>query len=118
MKTKLILYWIFTGLLSVLMLFSAAMYFFDYENVSIAMEGFGYPTYLIYPLACLKLSGIAVILIGKGTALKQWAYAGFFFNFVLAFFAHYMISDGEQAGALLALVLLLSSYFLGKTQRP
>ena len=47
-------------------------------------------------------------------ALKEWAYAGFFFAFILAFFAHYMIGDGEQTGALVALVLLLISYVFSK----
>jgi len=42
--------------------------------------------------------------------LKEWAYAGFFFDFVLAFFAHFMVNDGEFAPALVALVLLFTSY--------
>lgn len=40
------------------------------------------------------------------------------FNTTLAFFAHYMVGDGEEIGALMAMVLLLSSYFLGKKVRP
>lgn len=40
------------------------------------------------------------------------------FNIALAFFAHLMADDGEQIGALIAMVLLLSSYFLGKKIRP
>jgi hypothetical protein len=35
-------------------------------------------------------------------------------SLILAFFAHLMVGDGEQFGALLALILLLASYFLGK----
>ncbi len=38
----------------------------------------------------------------------------FFFAFVLAFFAHYMIGDGEQMGAVVATILLLTSYFTEK----
>ena len=33
---------------------------------------------------------------------------------ILAFFAHYMIGDGEQMGALLALILLMTSYIFYK----
>ena len=36
------------------------------------------------------------------------------FAFVLAFFAHYMVGDGEQMGALVATILLLTSYFTNK----
>ena len=50
--------------------------------------------------------------------LKEWAYAGFFFNFVMAFFAHQQAGDGQWAGALVALVVLLTSYFVGKKVRP
>ncbi|RKR14891.1 DoxX-like protein [Maribacter vaceletii] len=118
MKTQKIIYWIATGLLTVLMLFSASMYFFKHEMIKEAFTSFGYPTYIIYPLAVAKLLGLGVIASNKGGALKEWAYAGFFFDFVLAFFAHYMISDGQQSLAVVGLVVLLASYFLGKKVRP
>ncbi len=113
-----IAYWIATGLLSALMLFSASMYFFNHEEILKTFTSFTYPGYVIYPLAVLKLSGITVILLNKWKALKEWAYAGFFFNFVLAFFAHQQAGDGKLGGALVAIVLLLTSYFLGKKVRP
>ena len=55
------------------------------------------------------------------TALREWAYAGLFFDFVLAFLAHWNISDGEFAPSLVAMALLGLSYFFGKAmdaQRP
>ncbi len=118
MKTQKIIYWIVTILLALMVLFSAGMYLFNHGEIVKAFTALGYPTYIIYPLAVLKISGLIVILTNFGRHLKQWAYAGFFFNFVLAFFAHLMVGDGEQFGALMALVLLLTSYFLGKTVRP
>ncbi|EAR02888.1 hypothetical protein FB2170_06355 [Maribacter sp. HTCC2170] len=93
------------------------MYFFNHGEVVKAFTALGFPTYIIYPLATLKVLGLIVILTNIGGNLKEWAYAGFFFNFVLAFFAHVMVSDGEQFGALMALVFLLTSYFLGKRVR-
>ena len=68
-------------------------------------------TYIIYPLAIAKLLGLVAILSRKSELLKEWAYAGFFYNVVLAFFAHVMINDNQQWGALAAMVLLLTSYF-------
>jgi hypothetical protein len=41
-----------------------------------------------------------------------------FFNTTLAFFAHVMVGDGKQIGALIVMVVLLASYFLGKKVRP
>ena len=117
MKTQKIIYWIATALLSLLVLFSAGMYFFNHAEIANVFTSLGFPTYIIYPLATLKILGLIVILGNIGGNLKEWAYAGFFFNFVLAFFAHLMVGDGEQFGALMALVFLLASYFLGKKVR-
>ena len=110
MKRDKIIYWVATGLLSAMMAFSVGNYIFNHEAIRAAFTGFGYPTYIIYPLAGAKILGIIAILTKKSALLKEWAYAGFFFNFVLAFFAHIMIGDGQSFGALLALVLLITSY--------
>lgn len=119
MKRDKIIYYIATGLLSLLMLFSVSMYFFNHSEVATLFEGFGYPTYIIYPYAVAKLLGLIAIWFVSNKIIKEWAYAGFFFAFILAFFAHFMIGDGEQTGALVALILLLISYIyskkLGKT---
>ena len=111
MKKIKITYLVSTILLSLMMLMSAGMYLFNNEMVSGMFVTFGYPTYIIYPLAFAKIAGLIVIWLPNTNRLKEWAYAGFFFDFVLAFFAHFMINDGEHMGAIIALVLLLVSYF-------
>lgn len=118
MKIKKIIYWIATGLLSAFMLFSIYNYTFNFETIKGFMEGFGFPTYIIYFLITAKSLGTIAILSNIRGILKEWAYAGFFYNFVLAFLAHYTIGDGQGAGAVLALVLLVISYFTGKQVRP
>lgn len=114
MKRDKIIFYLATGLLTLLMLFSVSMYFFNYDEVSEMFKGFGYPTYIIYPYAIAKLLGLVALWNPNFKAIKEWAYAGFFFAFILAFFAHYMISDGEQMGAVIALVLLVISYIFNK----
>ncbi|PHS06911.1 MAG: hypothetical protein COA88_09650 [Kordia sp.] len=114
MKRDKIVYYGSTGLLTLLMLFSAGMYVFNHEVVKVMFIGFGYPTYIIYPLAIAKLLGVFAIWSPKYKTLKEWAYAGFFFDFVLAFFAHKMIGDGEEIGAIMAFVLVIVSYIFGK----
>jgi hypothetical protein len=108
-KRNKIIYWIVTGLLTVLMLMSAVMYFMNYEMVSATFLKLGFPTFVIYPLAIAKILGLIAILSKKSKLLKEWAYAGFFFDFVLAFFAHIVAQDGEFAPALIAIVLLIVS---------
>ncbi|WCO03334.1 DoxX family protein [Psychroserpens ponticola] len=114
MKRDRIIYFTATGLLTLLMFFSVSMYLFKHEDVSTMFTNFGYPTYIIYPYAIAKLLGLIAIWSTKLKTIKEWAYAGFFFAFILAFFAHYMIGDGEQTGALIAIILLIISYIFNK----
>ncbi|MGI9530782.1 DoxX family protein [Lutimonas sp.] len=114
MKVTKILYWSSTVLLSALLLMSAGMYVFNNEEVSTLFSSFGYPLYIIYPLAVAKVAAVVVLLSQKQSVIKEWAYSALFFEFILAFFAHYMIGDGEQFGAVIAMVLLLISYIYGR----
>jgi len=114
MKTYKITYWSATGLLSLMLIMSSGMYVFNNEAVQETFNALGYPSYLIYPLVVAKLTVVAVLLSQKSTIIKEWVYAALFFEFVLAFFAHVMTGDGDQFGAVIALALLLVSYFSGK----
>ncbi len=111
------MYWPATALLCLMMLASAGMYVFAHEQVSETFVRLGYPVYIIYPLAAAKVLGVAAILTRRSPALTEWAYAGFFFDFVLAGSAHMAVGDGEAAPALVATVLLLTSYLSGRTAR-
>ena len=114
MKSDKIIYYVATGLLTLLMLYSAGMYFFNHGEVAGMFTNFGYPIYIIYPYAIAKLLGLIAIWFIGNKILKEWAYAGFFFAFILAFFAHVMIGDGEQMGAVMALIFLIVSYIYSK----
>lgn len=106
--------WVFTSLFCLIMLYSAFKYLTKYEMVKGFFETLGYPSYLIYPLAILKILGVITLLANFNKTLKEWAYSAFFFEVVLAFFAHYMIKDGGVGTALVALILLALSYFFWK----
>lgn len=111
-KRNKIIYWMATGMFSALLLMGAVMYFLQYEMVSDMFTKLGFPTFIIYPLAIAKILGIAAIITRKSDLLKEWAYAGFFFDLVLATGAHFNIGDGGHLAPLLAIVLLLvSRYF-------
>lgn len=110
MKSQKYIYWASTGLFTVMMLFSAGMYIFNHAEIVEAFGKLGYPAYIIYPLAIAKLLGLVAIWTKLSKTLTEWAYAGFFFNAVLAFSAHMMIGDGGFPPALLAIILILTSY--------
>lgn len=113
-KRDKIIYWIATGLLTALMLMSAGMYFFQNDMVSETFTKLGFPTYIIYPLAIAKILGLIAIWTKKSAMLKEWAYAGFFFNFLLALSAHINVGDGEYLPAAVAMLLLAVSYAYSK----
>jgi len=112
MKTKKIIYWVATSLLSLQLLIGVGFYFF---NTSHAIEEFGnlgFPAYIVIPLGIAKLLAVITILTDRYKSLTEWAYAGVFFNLVLAFSAHLIAKDGEFIAALVALVFLSLSYCL------
>lgn len=114
MKTNKIIFYVSTGLFTLLMLFSVGNYLFNYDMIIGVFKSLGYPGYIVYPLAVAKLLGLAAIWFAPNQTLREWAYAGFFFNVTMAFFAHIMVGDGEQFGAVIAFVLGLLSYVYRK----
>ena len=112
MKTKKILFWVFTGLLSVMMLASSIGYYLmKTEEVKQIFTDLGFPTWIVIPLAIAKILGVITLLTRFNEDIVEWAYAGFFFNFMLALGAHFAANDGEHWTAAVALVLLLGSRF-------
>lgn len=115
MKVQKIAYWIATGILSALMLYTAAMYFIKHDALVEVFARLGYPAYLVYPLAVVKILGIIAILSNQSRFLKKLAYAGFFYDFLLAISAHINAGDGVLIlPALVCLILLIISYILDR----
>jgi hypothetical protein len=118
MNKNKIIFWISTGLLSLMILGAAiGKYIMSHEEMVGVFEGhLGFPAWLIYPMAIAKISGISAIIFRKFKLVTGLAYAGFFFNFLLAIGAHLAVGDGFEgvAGGLMALVLLTVSYFFGE----
>lgn len=111
MKAIKIVYYVTTALFSVMMLMSAGNMLLNTEAVAQNFRDFGYPDYIPIPLGIAKLLGVGAIWANLSKSLKEWAYAGFFFNAVLALTAHISINDGNWPGAAVFIVLLLTSYF-------
>lgn len=112
-KIKL-LYYGSTVLLTLIMAFSVGNYFFNHNFIREGFIKMDYPTYIIYPLAVVKILGVIAIWSRKNNLLTGLAYAGFFYNCILASFAHIMISDNSQWFAVAALIFVIISYFSSK----
>jgi len=118
MNIQKIGYYIATGVLTIIMIYSVQMYLRSPDVIADYFESVSYPRYLVYPLAIAKILGLIAIWGNFSKWLKEWAYAGFFFDVTLAFVAHMFVEDGGELFSIIAFVALMVSYFLGKTVRP
>ena len=99
-------YWIATGLVALVYLGAAAFYISSHDMVAgMYREVLGYPTYIIWPLAILKIVGAVVILWRPSAVLADWAYAAMFWHLVLAFGAHVGAGDPGWSPALVLLIV-------------
>ena len=75
--------------------------------------------YILTILGPFKILGVIVLAIPGFLRLKEWAYAGFFFDFSGAFLSH--VYHGDSIDLILpgsiAVFVLLGSYFLRPESR-
>jgi uncharacterized membrane protein len=110
------LYWIATLLMLLLMGFSVYAYHASYETMAGYFETFGYPTYLVYPLAYAKLLAMIVIITNRYRNLKDIAYGAYYINMIMATTAHLMHGD-QPIHAYVGLVVVPISYILSNRVR-
>jgi pheromone shutdown protein TraB len=109
-----IIYWIATGLMSIVFLFSAGMYLSNYEMVTGFFKNLGFPTWLVYPMAILKILGVVAVISKKSNFLKDLAYSGFLYNGILALASHVIAKDGGYMMSLVAVIATCFSWFFDK----
>ena len=88
-KTVNVTYWIATIIFAALMLFSSASGLQPSQQaIQILHDGLGYPVYFIQFISFAKLFGVIAILIpGLNKTVKEWAYAGLFFDLAGAMYS-------------------------------
>jgi len=99
MKTTKILYWVFTVLLVALMLFSAFGTFRNDPQGAEIAKHIGYPMYVFKFLAVAKILGVIAILVPGFPRIKEWAYAGLFFDMFGAAYSFFAVGDPVSAWA-------------------
>lgn len=109
-KTIKITYWILTVLFALATLFDAIGGITREQHGVDGMRHLGYPLYLMTMLGVAKLLGIAALLQNRQHTLKDWAYAGFCFSFIGAFWSRAAMGDG--IGLLLPPVIMLVYLFV------
>ena len=85
-------------------------------NSDMAKEGLrhlGYPEYFGLLLVCFKVPGTLALIIPQVPArVKEWAYAGFAFDFISAFISYWAVDglNGMTFFPLVFLAILILSY--------
>jgi hypothetical protein len=79
----------------------------------------GYPVYLLTILGVWKLLGVAAVLAPKSPLLKEWAYAGFFFDLTGAAVSHAAVGDpvADILAPMFFLALVAASWALRPSGR-
>lgn len=112
MKKYRIIFWISTALI---FLFEGGVPALT-ANTELAKQGIahlGFPDYFRIQLTVFKVLGtLALILPFVPSRLKEWAYAGFTFNFLSAFIATWAVDglSGQTFFPLIVLGVLAASY--------
>jgi len=118
-KRDRIVYWITTGIVCSVMMFSIINFTF-LDGYPFPEGGFvhlGLPNYFRVELTIAKILGLAALLIpGVPAKIKEFAYFGFAITLVSAAIAHFSSGDARIsvlfiADPLIFLVLLTVSYF-------
>ena len=118
-KGRLIGYWVLTVLVVLSQGISGVMDLIAAAPIVDGLTALGYPPYLVFILGPAKLLG-AIALAWRGAPLvKEWAYAGFTFDFLGASLSHALNGDGIDliAPPLVLLAILVGSYVLRPESR-
>jgi hypothetical protein len=104
-------YWSSTAIVALMLLF-ALSYLTGSEQVVAGFSKAGYPQYLRIVLGIAKPTAAIVLLLPGLALLKEWAYAGAVFTWIMAFISAYTVGEGVQVWILplVLLVLLMVSY--------
>jgi hypothetical protein len=118
MKAKTIGYWAATGVL----VFCMTGGIFELLGMKTTMDGItrlGYPPYIIPALGLGKILATLAILWPRLPRLKEWAYAGIFFNMLGAFVSH--VANHDAAWTLVVTLgiamITLASWWLRPQSR-
>lgn len=104
-KTINILYWVFTILFSALMIFSSYGSILVNEDAkTLIHDQLGYPLYFIPFTGWAKIIGSIIILIPGLKTIKEWAYAGLFFDLVAVVYSS--IALAGKADPMMAFMLV------------
>jgi hypothetical protein len=112
-------YWTFTGIIAYEMIAGSLWDLLRIEYVRTVFIHLGYPMYLLSILAIWKFPCAVTLLVPGFPRVKEWAYAGAFFNYSGAVASHAFVGDGpgKWAGPLVFGLFTVASWALRPPNR-
>src|ERR1700677_1669863 len=112
MKATIVIYWASTILFALIFATTGALYLIHSPQMVTKLALLGYPLYLLAILGTAKILGAVALVVPRFPRLKEWAYAGFVFDFLGAIWSHLAVQGVGRAAALVLvpLTILTVSY--------
>ena len=116
---KTVAYWITTVLGPASFVIGGVLNLNQAEQAVVTLQHLGYPPYFAFILGTGKLLGALAIVLPTPRWIKEWAYAGFFFNLPAAAFSRAAVGDStaDVVAPLVFLALVLASWALRPASR-
>lgn len=119
MNARTIAYWTATILGPASFVIGACLHLTRDPQVMATLAHLGYPPYFATILGVWKLLGAIAIVVPGLPRIKEWAYAGFFFDLTGAAATRAFVGDGpaDIVAPLVFLALVMASWALRPTTR-
>ena len=119
LKIKTIAYWVTTIFGPASFVIGGVLHLTQSEQVVSTLNHLGYPAYFALMLGTWKLLGAIAIVVPGFPRLKEWAYAGFFFDLTAAAVSRAAVGDSaaDIVAPLVFLALVLASWALRPASR-
>jgi hypothetical protein len=112
------LYWIAIGLFAVLFFGSAFLNITDPQGAYAEYKRLEFPAWIHYPLSLLKVLGVLVIVWNRSQTLKDFAFAGYLCDLLLATGGHIAQMDMGIWLALFGLTLWGFAFYMDRKTFP
>ena len=116
MKTRRIAYWVTTAFTAFVFLSGGVMDIIQPAELLKGMTDLGYTAYFTTILGVWKVLGGITVLVPRFPRLKEWAYAGMFFDLSGAAASH--ASVGDPVGKIVTPLILLGIVMASWALRP
>jgi hypothetical protein len=105
---RTIAYWVFTLLVVFENASGFVWAFLHIEYLRVMLAHLGYPQYFMNIMGAWQLACAATLIAPRFPLIKEWAYAGAFFNYSSAIISHMSVGDGLDKWAPAAVFALFT----------